>query len=324
MHTRKTIVVHLGHDALAMALWRRVHARRDDFEVQLTRDYDAMLRRIDGVRPDTVVLELADLQRASRDLLAAIRDHDPAPRIVVLVREGAEIEDDALLAHGVDAIARAPVDVAGLIETIVTTALAEETMRGTIGGVGMLDVVQMLCLARRSGTVRFSGGQGSGAIWLEDGEIVHATWRELTGMDALVQLTALEEGRFVAHAAGVIPRRSIDDGWRHALMNAACLADERRAHDVSPPTEAVNESPPVTELMAGRNWQVRYRELTELGLASMRGGDLASARRHWNEAKRLQELYAQQGEPSVALDPGLAATHSEPSSARVRGVPATA
>ncbi|MBC8074094.1 MAG: DUF4388 domain-containing protein [Deltaproteobacteria bacterium] len=327
MQPRKTIVVQLGHDALAMALWRRVHARREDFEVQLTRDVDAMLRRVDGMKPDAVVLELADLQRPSREVLRAIRSHDPPPRIVVVLRENTEVDDDALFAEGVDAIARAPVDVAGLIETIVTAALAEEFMRGVIGGVGVLDLVQMLCLARRGGIVRFVGAQTHGAIWLEDGEIVHATWGALTGMDALVQLTGLEQGSFRVGLPGLVPRRSIEDGWRHTLMNAACLADELRNSEVPTATEAVNEPaakelPPVAD-MHGRNWQARYRELTELGLAAMRGGDLAGARRQWNEAKRLQETYGQQGESStLTLDRG--GTHAELGAELPRGLPATA
>ena len=292
MHTRKTIVVQVGHDALAMALWRRVHARHEDFELQLARDAEALVQRVDAVRPAAVVVELADLSPPRRAFLQELRVRDPRPRVLAIVREGAVIADDELLAEGVDAIARAPVDVAPLIEMLELVVLADETMRGSLAGIGLLDLVQMLCLARRDGVVRVASDHGHGAIWLEQGEIVHAVWCEHAGMDALVQLTTLDAGVFRVYGAGVVPARTIADGWRHALMNAACLADERRAHADEP------DMAPVTELPQ-RPWQQRYRELTELGLAAMRGGDLAGARRHWNEARELQESHGSDPPPRV-------------------------
>ncbi|HWB75300.1 MAG TPA: DUF4388 domain-containing protein, partial [Nannocystaceae bacterium] len=286
-------------DALALALWRRVHARREDFEVQLARDAEALVRRVDAVRPAAVVVEVADLLPARRAFLQELRARDPAPRVLVLVREGAVIGDDELLAEGVDAIARAPVDVVSLIELLELVTLAEETMRGSLAGIGLLDLVQMLCLARRDGVVRVATEDEHGAIWLEQGEIVHAVWGERAGMDALVQLTTLDGGAFRVFGAGVVPARTIADGWRHALMNAACLADERRAHADEP------DIAPVTELPQ-RPWQQRYRELTELGLAAMRGGDLAGARRHWNEARQLQESHGSEPAPRVQGIPASA------------------
>lgn len=322
MQPRKTIVVQLGHDALAMTLWRRVHARRDDLEVQLTRDVDALLQRVDAVRPAVTVLELPDLSPPRRALLRELRSRDPAPRIVAVVREGCTLDDDALLVEGVDAIVRAPIDVAAMIDTVETVAQADETMRGQLAAIGLLDVVQMLCLARRDGVVRLAAREGHGAIWIEHGEIVHATWDGHAAMDALVQLTALDEGTFRVHAAGVVPQRSIVESWRHALMNAACLADERRANvPTAEQEQPAAEMAPVAELPA-RAWQVRYRELTELGLAAMRGGDLASARTHWNEARRLQE--ANGDEDAAELEPGPASGRAGLVAPRVRGYPASA
>jgi hypothetical protein len=50
-----------------------------------------------------------------------------------------------------------------------------------------------------------------------------------------------------------------------------------------------------------RSWQARYQELIESGLAAMRGGDLAAARGHWNEAKLLQETHADDVPRDVAV-----------------------
>jgi hypothetical protein len=215
-----------------------------------------------------------------------------APRVVVVSRDRSQQHDDALLAEGAETIRHLPADVPSLVDVVVTLLAAEETMTGRIGHVGVLDLVQMLCLSRRSGAVRFSAAEGSGGVWLENGEIVHAAWCEAVGMDALVRLTVLESGTFRCIVGAPIPRRTIVEGWRQALMSAACLADEQRREADGPSPQPTADVVPVNGHAPARPWQTRYQELIELGLAAMRGGDLASARTHWNEAKLLQESHA--------------------------------
>jgi hypothetical protein len=298
MNERKTIVVAVGQDALAMALWRALCVRRSDVDVHVARSEQAFAMLLGNARPAIVVLEIENASEHDVARLRRVQALDPAPRLVVIARERARRSEDLLFGHGADTIHPVPVEIPAVVDEIEDLLAAEDTMTGTLGHVGVLDLVQMLCLTRRSIAIRFSGPDGNGGLWLEDGEIVHAAWSGVVGMDALVHLSTLETGTFRCSTGSAPPRRTIAQGWRQALMSAACLADERRRDGEAPvATARIPSAPqptavvPVSAQAAQRGWQARYQELIELGLAAMRGGDLPAARAHWNEAKLLQESH---------------------------------
>lgn len=315
MDQRKTVLVAVGQDALALALWRGLHARRDDIEVHLARSPQALAMLLEHARPAIVVIEVEELGDSGLALLRSAVASPSTPRVVAISRVRSPRVDDILLAEGAEVVRHAPVDVTTLVDAIEAAFGAEETMTGRVAHVGVLDLVQMLCLARRSASVRFTAAEGRGGIWLEDGEITHAAWCELVGMDALVRLCVLDSGTFQCFVGGAVPRRTIADGWRQALMSAAYLADEQRKH-----AEDSSSSLPSAEIVpangvAARNWQARYQELIEAGLAAMRGGDLAAARGHWNEAKLLQESHAEDAHHDVAVRPSRPTMRGFPVSA---------
>jgi CheY-like chemotaxis protein len=314
MTERKTILVVVGQDALALAVWRALLARRADLDVHVARSPEALSMLVAHAEPSVAIV---DVEHANADALARMRRVaacGSSPRIVAIAREKSPHIDDILSGEGADAVVHTPVDVAPLVDTVGALLGAEDTMQGRVSPVGVLDLVQMLCLARRTASVRFEAPDGRGGIWLENGDIVHAMWTDAVGMEALVRLTVLESGTFRCTTGVPAPRRTITDNWRQSLMNAACLADERRRGESSADTLTGAPVVAVNAHAQARNWRARYEELIELGLAAMRGGDLAAARVHWNEAKQLQE----------ANDPEQREVETRPSRPTLRGIPASA
>jgi CheY-like chemotaxis protein len=314
MEIRKTILVAVSHDGLAMALWRGLYAHDDDIDVHLVRDARAVAARLEQAHPTVAIVEVEDADEG----LATLREvsaHQPAPRVVVVSHDRSQRSDDALLAAGAETVRHAPVGVASVVEAVQAVLAAEEAMTGRLGAIGVLDLVQMLCLTNRSGVLRITSGEGRGGIWIEAGEIVHAAWADVTGMDALARLTMIESGSFRCFFGVPVPHRTITQGWRQALMSAACRADEERRDAEDTPTPQPSADVVLVNVPAQHTqWQTRYQELIEAGLASMRAGDLASARRHWDQAKRLQEAHPDEPADVVSRTGGSA----------LRGLPATA
>lgn len=314
MNERKTILVAVGQDALALAIWRALLAKRADLDVHVARSPEALAMLTAHANP---CLAIVDVDHANEEALARMRriaSCSSNPRIVAIARERSPHIEDVLYGEGVDVVVHTPVDVAPLVEMVGTLLHAEDTMHGRVTPVGVLDLVQMLCLARRTAAVRFTSSEGRGGIWLEDGDIVHAAWADAIGMEALVRLTVLETGTFRCSTGVPIPRRTITSNWRQSLMNAACLADERRRGESSAETLTGAPVVAVTAHAQTKHWRARYEELIELGLAAMRGGDLAAARVHWNEAKALQE----------ANESDAQEVETRPSRPTLRGIPASA
>jgi hypothetical protein len=105
---------------------------------------------------------------------------------------------------------------------------AVRIFHGRIESIGTLEIVKALAQSRASGLVSFETNP-QGALLLEDGLIVGASWGELSGAPALAQLLLLEEGTFRvgAHLLDVMTEDS--RAPQALLLDALHLVAQRRA-----------------------------------------------------------------------------------------------
>ena len=111
-----------------------------------------------------------------------------------------------------------PEDFRGLFTAMDSLAAAgpQSGFRGIMQRVGLDDVLQMECLARKR----------RGEIYICDGEIIHAQAGQLQGEMALYGLLALTGGEFTLQPFAEPPRRTISGQYQFLLMEAARLRDE--------------------------------------------------------------------------------------------------
>lgn len=72
----------------------------------------------------------------------------------------------------------------------------QEGIKGRLKDMSLVDVIQVLNLGRRTAAVNIGSEQGAGKIFVENGNIVHAGFRELSGEDALYHLLSWKDGEF--------------------------------------------------------------------------------------------------------------------------------
>jgi len=93
--------------------------------------------------------------------------------------------------------------------------------------VGLSDIVQMECLGRNSSILQVIAQGDKGQVYIEDGEIVHATTNDQEGVEAFNRIMALKGGEFKILPFKVPESKSIEGSWEFLLMEAARLADEQ-------------------------------------------------------------------------------------------------
>jgi hypothetical protein len=81
-------------------------------------------------------------------------------------------------------------------DSMSTQKAPKEGFRGELKQVGLQDVVQLQCLTGKSCILEISNQGSQGRVFIEKGEIVHATVAELSGEPALFKLLALTGGEF--------------------------------------------------------------------------------------------------------------------------------
>lgn len=111
----------------------------------------------------------------------------------------------------------------------------QEGFQGMLRRVGLQDVIQMECLGRNSSILEVHNEQVLGRIYIEDGNIIHATDGALTGESALQRLLSLSGGSFELVPFGPPPERTIEGQWESLLMEAARVRDENASRTAGQP-----------------------------------------------------------------------------------------
>jgi hypothetical protein len=104
-------------------------------------------------------------------------------------------------------------------------------MTGTLGLFSLVDLIQLLSGARRSGRLLVQHPKGDAKLYFEDGEIVHAIFGDLSGETAVYALFADERGPFSFASGLPAMERSIELGTQNLVLEAVRRLDEARRDD---------------------------------------------------------------------------------------------
>jgi hypothetical protein len=107
-------------------------------------------------------------------------------------------------------------------------------MTGTLGLFSLVDLIQLLSGARRSGRLLVQHPRGDAKLYFEEGEIVHALFAELIGEEAVYALFADERGAFSFAAGLPAMERSVELGTRNLVLEAVRRLDEARRDEAQP------------------------------------------------------------------------------------------
>ena len=114
------------------------------------------------------------------------------------------------------------------------------------------DLIQINCLNRVRGAFRVSSGAHQGHLFFERGQLVHADFGAVTGLDAVVQMLGWRGGSIEPCVQPWPNESTIDMGADVLLLHAAQRLDEAAARaDTGPEatTKVVRRAPWPTELL---------------------------------------------------------------------------
>jgi CheY-like chemotaxis protein len=190
--SRSILVVDSDFDALG-ALASRLRAR--GLEVAIADSVASAVERARAAPPEAMIVAAEIL--GDGGLRAKFTADPTLSRVMIFTLLSAlpdrSLRADELDAHEVEEITRRmhalPLRPSG--------AVAESgNVRGNLQQIGILDLLQLLSMNRRSGALSVTTQAGAGEVRLAEGEIVDAVYRRLEGEKALYRLLAEGEGVF--------------------------------------------------------------------------------------------------------------------------------
>lgn len=145
----------------------------------------------------------------------------------------------------------------------------DRKLAGSLDALSLPGLVQLLSSERRTGRVDVSGPRGAGSLWLDTGDLVHASVHSgdehLEGEAAIDDLLGLGEGTFVFAPGEAAPVRTLSGPTDHLLMEAAVRRDHaRRGPGAVLPGHAVPSFAPLPASSTARYTTMQWRVLAAI------------------------------------------------------------
>lgn len=194
--------------------------------VSIASDADSAVELAFQIHPD-IVIAGREIHRGG-DVGYVFRAKGQLAEIPVLYLLDGPADDEALP----DEVRRADTDqiinrITGIAPRFSRLPPPQQDIRGDLEQVPLVDMLQLLTMNRRTGTLTITAHDGNGEVRLADGQVVDAAYRRLVGERALYRLLGARRGRF-AFASGEAPViRRIQGSTNMLLMEAMRQVDEQ-------------------------------------------------------------------------------------------------
>jgi DNA-binding response OmpR family regulator len=301
---RPKVLVVDDDDDIAFLIHRALHQDNQRFDVLLARSVEVALEILADVPVEVIVTDVQLPDRSGMDLLSWAAIERPDTRVIIMTGHDLGSIKDRAHACGCLRLMSKPFDMQEMRNTVLQALDRRDGFAGTLSDLSCVDVLQMLCIARKTTAVRFSVGTTSGTVYIDQGEVVHAVFHDLVGEDAFYAMMAIEKGAFHTTPFPLDVERTITGQWQYLLMEGTRRLDEamrdRPSSEALPgPAERQSQSSlPARSMMASSPGKAPSTtssggarpdvpRLIDEGFAHLRSGKRDDARRSWEEALRL-------------------------------------
>ncbi|GMR05127.1 MAG: hypothetical protein BMS9Abin23_1065 [Thermodesulfobacteriota bacterium] len=84
-------------------------------------------------------------------------------------------------------------------------------VKGRLADISLVDIIQIFLSEKRSAALHLGSDMGFGHVYIKDGVIVHASYRDSTGADALRQLMSWKDGEFEVESDASPPAETMGE-----------------------------------------------------------------------------------------------------------------
>lgn len=102
-------------------------------------------------------------------------------------------------------------------------------VKGRLKDMSLVDIIQIFNSERKTVAIHLGSEMGYGRVYMKDGSIAHATYRDLAGEDAFYQLLSWNDGEFEVEPDVEPPGHSIDEPTEALILDGLRRIDEMRA-----------------------------------------------------------------------------------------------
>jgi two-component system chemotaxis response regulator CheB len=155
------------------------------------------LEIIKNILIDLLITDIYMPEMNGFELIVSARKMNPDIKIIVMTAHSSPDVDREVQGMGSIGYIEKPFVVRNLVSLIQNTfSQPKKSFDGAIEGIQVTDIIQINCISRLSSAVFINDSNREGAVFFENGEIVHAQTDTLVGEEALKDILSWQSGSF--------------------------------------------------------------------------------------------------------------------------------
>jgi CheY-like chemotaxis protein len=187
-----TSVLVVDDDApLGRALARELRA--NGYDSIPVSGYDEALQRLSEKRFDVLLTDLRMGDKDGLDLILAITESFPSIRPILMSAYATARDSERAKKLGAVRVLCKPFETNEMLQAVERAVECAQGFLGSVHGLSLIDMLQMLHYAQRSVSVQVLGGLPA-SIHMHSGQIVHASYGSCAGEAALAQILTMPAG----------------------------------------------------------------------------------------------------------------------------------
>jgi len=173
---------------------------------------------------DILITDIKMDELSGLDLIEEAKKKNKDIRIIVMTARGSDELERLAIERGAVEYIEKPFDIDYLLQLL--KKLERGGFRGVVKELSITDMLNILNVEKANAVINISSTAGIGRIFLEDGEIVHAQFGDIEGLDALKAIFSLEGGTFSVDKGVKPPKKTIDVPFSNLMLEIFAQIDE--------------------------------------------------------------------------------------------------
>ncbi len=214
---------------LLWALERNLFPERDDIEVHTAGSGEEGLKIMER---ESIDLLISDIKMPGQvdgfQLILRAKEMVPDARVMIITAFGTNRIQNFAERIGISHYIEKPFTVDELRHAVLEVLDEKEGFQGVLSDLELTDIIQMLCLAKRTALLHLKHRDHRGRIVFDAGEVVHAEFDGETGAEAVYIMLDLRQGDIFMQSDFEPVDRTINMGWQDLLLEGVKRTDEQR------------------------------------------------------------------------------------------------
>lgn len=228
MSDKRVLIVDDEED-LTWTISKHLSRDKDKFELIAVNSAMAALDVLAQVPVNLVVTDIRMPEISGLDLLLKIKENYPQTKVVIMTAYGSSEVQEEANRRGCFKYIEKPFEIQDLRQLILDVLQEKKGFEGKISDFQLTDLIQLLCLGRQTNSIHFEKDGSHGAIYFDEGDIVHAEVDQVEGEEAFYEILSWEGGAFQLQKGEKAPKETIFKSWQNLMLEGLRRLDELRA-----------------------------------------------------------------------------------------------